>query len=153
MTEGEKIVIGIDPGISTRVCVWDTDNMKFLHFSTLSFWPTITVLSKYRREYGDGLAVVIEDPNLNKAMHWGNKGSVKGFNPATKIAQNVGQNKKEAELIIKYLESNGVKFQAIKPTSKKVNAEQFKSFSGYEGRTNQHVRDAGMLVLDYCGKI
>lgn len=146
--KSKGIYIGIDPGVDTGVCVWDADQQTILRLDTLGFWSVIGLLSAYKNQHGELLSVVIEDPNLNKAMHWQQKKSVRGFNPATKIAQNVGQNKKEAELIIKYLEANQFSYEAIRPVTRKIGARVFKHLSGYKDRTNQHVRDAAMLVIN-----
>ena len=147
MTKG--IYIGIDPGADTGVCIWDADLQEILFLQTLSFWEVIGMLSKYRQEQRNHLTVIVEDPNLNKGIHWHQKKSVDGFNPATKVAQNIGMNKKEAELILRYLQINKFKYKAVRPTARKIKADYSSRLSGYKERTNQHERDAAMLVIGY----
>ncbi len=143
------IYIGIDPGVSTGVCVYDAQTRLITRLQTLSFWPLIDFIATWHKQEGERLTVIVEDPNLNPAMHWNQKKDVKGFNAATKVAQNVGMNKKEAELIIEFLKRNKINCKAIKPTARKVKEDYFKQLSGYGRQTNQHERDAAMLVIGY----
>ena len=62
------------------------------------------------------------------------------------MAQNVGMNKKEADLLIKYCKKENIPYKAVKPTKSKVDAKYFKTLTKFQGSTNQHQRDAAMLV-------
>lgn len=147
--KNKSIYIGIDPGVDTGICIWDADKKVIVDLITLNFWSVIDLVLYYQKLKDTVLTVVVEDPNLNKAIHWNQKKSVGGLNAATKIAQNVGMNKKEASLILQYLKINDFQYKAIKPTARKVTASYFKQLTGYEKRTNQHCRDAAMLVIRY----
>jgi hypothetical protein len=41
---------------------------------------------------------------------------------------------------------SGIPTRGVVPKQSKINAEQFKKMTGYQGRTNEHKRDAGRLV-------
>lgn len=140
------VAIGIDPGVNTGFVVWDCEGQKFIELLTLDFWTAFDRMILWKRrceEAGRRLALVIENPNLNKPVFpRGNKLPVK-----LSIAQRVGMNKKEADLLIKAAERMGIYVRTIKPTKQKWNADTFRRVTGYEGRTNEHKRDAGRLVF------
>ena len=90
------------------------------------------------------------------------------FLRAMKQAQNIGEVKSAARLIIYLLRSQGVPVIEIAPSSRdradkalqrvgmkgiemlsmptKTNAEQFQRLTGYQGRSNEHTRDAATLI-------
>lgn len=143
------IKIGIDPGVHTGVCVYDSKKKEIILLETHTFWSAIELIKNYYEEFGFGILVFIEDPSKNKAMHHNQHKEItrEKLNLSMKIAQDVGMNKREATLIIDYLKLNNIPHKAVKPTSTKVDAQYFKMITGYSGSTNEHKRDAGMLVI------
>lgn len=141
--------IGIDPGVATGFAVYNSYDKVFDKIETTNFWGCIGAIKGLFDDLGFGMVVVVEDPGLNKSIHWNQYPGVKGksVNYACKIAQGVGMNKKEAALIIQFLKLNNIPHKAIKPTATKKDKVYFKRVTKYNGRTNQHERDAGMLVF------
>ena len=141
--------IGIDPGVATGFAVYNSYDKTFEKIETTDFWGCIGAIKGLFAELGFGMVVVVENPNLNKAMHWNQIPDVKklGINGKCKYAQNVGMNKREASLIIQFLKLHNIPHKAIKPTATKKDATYFKRVTKYKGRTNQHERDAAMLVF------
>lgn len=141
--------IGIDPGVNTGFAVYESKSKKILELYTTDFWGCTGAINTLFERLGYGMVVVIEDPNLNKSIHWNQIPDIKklGINGQCKFAQNVGMNKKEADLIIKYLKLKGIPHKAIKPTASKKDAIYVKRVTGYKGSTNEHTRDAIMLVF------
>lgn len=137
------IAIGIDPGVNTGYAVWDCKEQKFIELETLDFWDCYyTVLA--RNKMSGPVLVVIEDPSQNSPV-WHGKGQK--INVRLNIAQRVGSNKREAELLIEGFENEGILVRRVRPTQSKWNAKTFKNMTGYKGRTNEHKRDAGRLVF------
>jgi len=137
---------------------------------------------------------VIEDPNLDKTVFnrfglikaavlkfagksvgYGIKQSVgtmadvqSEFSMAMKIAQNVGESKASAKILISLFKRAGVPVLTIAPSDRhradkegakanfkgvqmlsmptKTNAGQFQQLTGYAGRSNEHNRDAATLI-------
>jgi hypothetical protein len=140
MKSTKPFVIGIDPGVETGVAVWQAEIKRFIALETLDFWRTFTYLSTFPK---DSTKVVVENPALNNFSYARHKQTGKD---GLKIARNSGGNCREAELLIEGLKRDGYDVMEIKPTRRKWTAEQLKRYTGYEGRTNQHVRDAMALV-------
>jgi len=144
MGNRQKIYIGIDPGVTTGLAVWDG---KDIVFHTTDFWGAIEEIQQWIVP----ITVVIEDPSKNKPVFHRDL-KVRGDKrdrTMLKIGQNVGSNKREGQLLIEYCEQNGIECRAIKPTSSKWDAKQLKVYTGITKSTNQHVRDAIKLVYGF----
>lgn len=149
------ICIGIDAGKKTGFAIWDSKKKKFEEISTTDFWGVIERIRLLDEEHGiENLKFRVEDPSQNKAIHWNQKdlsryksGSRQELNAACKIAQSVGSNKREATLILDFLEKIKANYRGVKPTTRKTDAKRFKNYTGWTGKTNEHNRDAAMLVL------
>jgi len=160
-----KLIIGIDPGVHTGYCVWNKDIKHISDYATLDFWSAIdkirAMLDKCLSD-GTDVTVRIENPGLNKPVYFSNKKGVKGFRASLRVAQNVGGNKRDAELLIAFCRrieilykgsvisrlTGSFKVEVIKPSSKKWTAEMFKAVTGIKTRVSQHVRDAAKLVIE-----
>lgn len=143
------ICIGIDPGVTTGFCQVDTKN-KTRFMKGLTFWQCIKNINYYKNvciEQRTSMKVFVEDPNFNKPVF-----PKKGAGPQDvlfyiKIAQNVGQNKMMATLIIDYCKSVSIPVEALKPNPKgKVKGEAFEERTGI--KTNQHCRDSFMILVN-----
>lgn len=155
------IYIGIDPGKKTGFAVWNGKARDFEEIETFDFWGAIYRILDWKRwpERTQDLCVVIEATHLNPSMHAKTIGITKAMehlpesarmSSLMKIAQNVGGNKREAELFVEFAKKHDIMVIEAKPTRKsvtKITAEKFKIWTGWDGRTNEHSRDAAMLVF------
>lgn len=144
-----NILIGIDPGVSTGYAIWNRQKNKFVKLLTIDFWKCLELIELELSTNEGNFEVFIEDPNLNPAMHW-NKHKKTSLNVATKIAQNVGANKREASLLIEEIGSMGIPCHPIKPTGNsqtKINKDTFRKYTSWQGESSEHSRDAAMLVF------
>jgi len=126
--------------VDTGFAVWDSSLKKFLSVESVTFWDCV--------EWFDGrssVKVYIEAPHENRPVFSKNK--QESHKATLKIAQNIGENKCMAKLLIEYLERNFIDYNTVKPTKTKMDAVTFKRLSGWEARTNSHGRDAGRLVM------
>ena len=140
-----RIIVGIDPGQYTGVAVYDADDRRFLSLDTLTFWGAVALLEDLSERYM-GLRVRLEDPNMIRAIY-SRHDRTTGVK-RDRVGQNVGMNKRDAQLWAEWLTDRGIAFDRVKPfpKSEKKNATTFKRTTGWQGRTNEHQRDAGMLV-------
>jgi predicted RNase H-like nuclease (RuvC/YqgF family) len=125
------IKIGIDPGVHTGFAV--AEDGKLTRLETLDFWKVYHIVSGLIDEHGS-LCVIIEVPKTKANWH----------NPAA--AHNVGRVCREAELLACGLELIGAQVERVHPKGK-VDAVAFARITKWKGRTNEHQRDAGMLVI------
>lgn len=162
----KKLVIGIDPGQQTGVA-YALNGVIKAH-DTLDFYACIQKMFEirgYKSEY-DKIIVFMEDPNLNKPTFLPKDMKADIFRRpspcldgkplesqdsslriAMRKAQNVGMNKKEASLMMTFLQKMGFEVRTIRPQSKKLSADEVQRLTGYTKSTNQHTRDAIMLIL------
>lgn len=134
--------IGLDPGVKTGVALLLRGQAMQVY--TLEFWEAIAFLANAQAQHGP-LLVVIEDPNLDRSLYARHDG-IAG-NRRTKIAQNVGANKRDAQLLLAWCARAEVATRAVRPPGK-LTAEIFTAATGIK-RCSQHARDAGHLLLPY----
>lgn len=134
--------IGLDPGQSTGLALLVRGQAMQVH--TLEFWEAIAFLANAQARHTP-LLVVIEDPNLDRSLYARHDG-IAG-NRRTKIAQNVGANKRDAQLLLAWCERVGIATRAVRPPGK-LTAEVFTAATGIK-RCSQHARDAGHLLFPY----
>jgi hypothetical protein len=138
----KKLYIGIDPDTNkSGVAYWYKDTKK-IELETLEFFKLYDVLKSLKIRYN--IYVVIDAGWLNKTNF-----HVTGTNKKVngKIGERVGANHEVGKKIAEMCISLGIQYSLHKPTKTKVNKEIFEKITGYKGRTNQEVRDAGMLVF------
>jgi len=143
------ICIGIDP--DKGWAVWNTESRKFVEIQTVNFWEIINKLQIWGTGFRK-VKVYCEDPSQNRPV-WIKipdiKDPVKRELAEKKAAQNVGENKAKAKLIVEYCEKAGIEVIKQKPSKKsktKMKAPEFEFLTGWKGRTSEHGRDAAMLV-------
>jgi hypothetical protein len=140
-----KIVVGIDPGTQTGIAVWDCQSQAFAAVQSVAIHRALlSVLSLH--EGSDVLPpghafIVLED--ARKRRWFGNSGKERW--------QGAGSIKRDCRLWESYLQDNAIPHLFVAPASNrtKTTQEQFRRTTGWEGRTNEHGRDAGMLVYGF----
>lgn len=140
------LLIGIDPGRNTGIAIYNKAERKLERVFSLSFWEAIKFLEQF--EGRDDVKVYIENPNLNPSLH--KHTAMYGLNQALKVAQDVGRVKEQAQLLIDWLNAHRLKPVEIKPSKAsgtKIKSPYFNKITKYKGRTNEHGRDAAMLVF------
>lgn len=137
-----SLVLGIDPGAHTGVATFVDGKLSDLE----TVGPhQIERLIRGRQP----ARVVFEDSRLQS--HTWSKG--KGAAATAKVARNVGQIDAWCVLITAICGELGIQAHGISPKAKgaKLNAEQFKAATGWEGPSNEHNRDACMVAWRYRG--
>lgn len=134
------MIIGIDPDLSESGIACLHDN-KLIEFSTLGFVETLKFI---RLNQPILKAVYLEAGWLNKKSSWH---AAKNNAIASRIGKNVGENHATGKLLQQCIEAEGVKVILCKPTTKKLDASAFKTWTKITQRTNQEMRDAIMLVF------
>ena len=130
--------IGIDTGVNTGVAVWQDGELLAVESMT------ITQAMRFIQDFDNKRGIVklyIED-----ARKW------IGFHGKTKATQSrlqgAGSVKRDAKIWEDWCKENGYEVVFVKPMGKglKKSADEFKRITGWQGRTNEHARDAAMIV-------
>lgn len=144
------LVMGVDPGEQTGIAVYRDGRLAQL--STIRPAQYGAVLADFMPDL-----LVIEDSRLQSHVftaHLPTKAqalSVAQVRTALKIARNIGMVDGFCSLLVDIADSMGIKVVTVSPKAKgaKINAERFQRITGWDGRCNQHERDAAMVAYQY----
>lgn len=134
-----RYIIGIDPGVTTGYAMKDTVKGAYeevISNSVLVIMDEVLAMSKFYDVF-----VRIEDARLRK---WFGKSS-------REVLQGAGSIKRDCQIWEEFLTKNNIphEFVAPKDNRTKLDADKFKQFTGWKGKTNEHSRDAGSLLIGY----
>jgi len=133
------MIIGIDPGKQTGICFMN-ENKEIITLTTTDFWSVADIIDGFIDFF------ILEKPRSKNVWH-----KAKDKRQAKIIGVNVGSVYRESELLEELLKQRGCNYKTVHPQGK-INAENFKKITGYEGKTNQHERDAAMLCWSYLNE-
>ncbi len=129
--------IGIDPGTNTGIAVWDRKSKCFKSIDTVKIHIAMEMV-KYYRDVATLRRVLYEDARKRKWL--GDKGR--------ESLQGAGSIKRDSAIWDDFLKSLGIDAVSVPPSSNrtKLKSEEFKRLTKWMRRTNEHGRDAAMLV-------
>lgn len=141
-----KILIGIDTGVNTGFAVaFDSGNGGELKkVECLSITKAMANINELVKEHGkESIKLYIEDARLRT---WVTGGREK--------AQGVGSVKRDAKIWEDWCNEQELNYIMIHPKANatKTNSDLFKKITGWTSRTNEHARDAAMLVFRRIAK-
>ena len=135
--------IGIDTGTHTGLAVWNAKERKLDQIKTVKIHIAMSIIQSYIQSSKLGLEnqsvfIRVEDARMRKWF---------GKNSNAKL-QGAGSVKRDCTIWEDFLTDLGANFEMVSPANNKtkLNAEQFKRITKYSGQTNEHNRDAAMLV-------
>lgn len=135
----EKVLIGIDAGVNTGFA--RTKNSKLIEVCSMTACQAeAEILLERGRLMGmHGMLIVyIEDARQRK---WVTGGREK--------LQGVGSVKRDCQRWQEFCEYHGITYFMVAPKNNrtKTTASEFKRITGWQQRTNEHGRDAAMLIF------
>jgi len=134
-----KIFIGIDPGVMTGIAIWEASVKKIASVRCLGVIKAMDYLLVCKEAFaGEGMIVYIENPNLRK---WYGRN-------ASQKQQGAGSIKRDYSIWVEFLQHHGIPYEEVNPAHirTKMDAKTFASITGWQGKTNEHSRDAANLV-------
>ena len=136
-----KYIIGIDPGTKTGLAVWNTEEYRFVKIETMKIHDAFEEVEFWMTYGWNSILVRFEDARLRK--WFGNKGK--------EAAQGAGSIKRDCAIWEDFLRDNDIDFQLVAPKDikTKMTAAAFRNLTGWKGVTNEHGRDAAMLVFGW----
>lgn len=137
------ILVGVDPGEKTGICYYDPVKKKIQDLVTVKPNNFLRMIEVAIRE---GYIFYIEDSRKQSHV-WSADGKSKGS--ANKIARDVGRIDMICSLAEDKAKDYGVPIHFISPLKKgaKLSGGPFEVLTGWSKRSNQHERDAAMLVF------
>ena len=142
------IFVGIDTGVHTGYAVYDSRIQQLTAVGTDKIHNVMQLVSGLcvvAEEKGEKMRVRIEDAR---------KRTWYGFHTAKEDRarlQGAGSVKRDAQIWEDFLKDLGVDFEMVAPKNNatKLTAESFRKLTGWTGKTNEHGRDAAMLVYGF----
>lgn len=141
MKMNHKILIGIDTGVNTgfAVAIDNGHGGDLQEVQCLSITQAMANINELVIEHGkENIKLYIEDARLRT---W--------FTGGREKAQGVGSVKRDAQIWESWCKEQDLNYIMIPPKANatKTKADVFKKRTGWSGRTNEHARDAAMLVF------
>lgn len=135
----EKIYIGIDPGIVSGFAIWQPKAKVLENVDSFKLHQLFSKLETLNAKFD--MRVFVENPNTWIGFY--------GKSEPSRL-QGAGAVKQTYKHIIEFLADNKIDYTPTKlqGNMKKVKSELFKQITGYQGTTNEHGRDAAMIVFD-----
>lgn len=138
-------IIGIDPDIS-KCGVCELVNGKIIALKSI---PVPELLSNIAQWHESGYKFALENVEMNTFLYGRNNKGNALVN--RKIMLNVGKMQGVARIISEYIKYTTGEDVILTPPgigrNVKKNARLFKSITGWEGRTNEDMRDAAMIAI------
>ena len=133
-------VLGIDPGIHTGIARYIDGVLVGLE--TRMPWEMREMLVSYAP------AIVVFEDSRQQSHTWTRIASREA---SLKMARNVGEIDAWCRLIEAECEALGIKCIGVSPRVKgiKIGGPDFDELTGWNGRSNQHTRDAAMCAWPY----
>lgn len=132
------ILIGIDAGVNTGFAKsYDGKLVEVKTYPIIQAMRVAAFTIGQAKRYGHDLTIYIEDARKRK---WVTGGREK--------LQGVGSVKRDCGIWEEFCIYYDVDFELVAPKNNrtKMTAEQFKKLTGWQHRTNEHGRDAAMLI-------
>lgn len=138
------ICIGIDTGTETGFAEWDTEKQCFLSVTKLKIHQAMDRVKSINELNPGKILVRVEDPRQRTWF-----GKIVSREEERKKLQGVGSVKRDASIWDDFLKDLGVKYEMVAPKQNvtKLSQDRFKSYTGWAKQTNEHSRDAAMLVF------
>jgi hypothetical protein len=134
-------IIGIDCGVQTGFCVYGVKEKAIMEIDTRKIHEVMWVVAKWKEYHGKNILVRVEDARKRKWF---------GSSDREKL-QGAGSVKRDAKIWEDFLFAIEVDFEMVEPKNNKtkLDRKKFKMFTGYDGVTTEHARDAAMLVYGF----
>jgi hypothetical protein len=147
MNAGKKysFVLGIDPGVSTGIAVWDKKKKQLVKVETMLIHDAMAFI----RGFVDIEACVfvrVEDSRQRKWIP-----QERDMKQRIGRAKGAGSVSRDCVIWQDFLISLKIDFEMVAPRKglTKYSAAAFKKLTKYEGRTSSHGRDASLLIFGY----
>lgn len=138
--------IGIDPGVETGICVWASKEKTILCLDSDKIHKVMKLITHMRDmciQGGFTMLVRLEDARLRKYIPW-----QKTEKAERGRREGAGSVKRSCQILEDFCSDEGINIELVAPKNNitKMDADRFKQWTGWKGRTNEHSRDSAGLV-------
>ena len=133
--------IGIDCGKNTGVAVWNCKERRFELIKTMLIHQALRYVCDFRDAGKGKYSIMVKVEDARQRYMFGSTGSEKW--------QGAGSIKRDSTIWEDFLVDLKIPHQMSAPRNSitKLDAARFRMLTKWEGRTNEHSRDAAMLVF------
>lgn len=138
--------IGIDCGVKTGLAVWYKPKKEWIVIGDYKIHEAMGHVENWHNAFPGQIYVRVEDARLRKWIPQGkNEVAERGRR------EGAGSVKRDAIIWEDFLTDKGIPFEMVAPKDNKtkINSKSFKQYTGWNGVTNEHMRDAAMLVFGF----
>mgnify|MGYP000536509049 CR=1 FL=1 len=141
--KNNKYIIGIDPGVNTGYAVWSRVTKTMLVCETMPIHKAMAKIEKAIELYDDKNMLLVKVEDARKRKWFGNAGREQ--------LQGAGSIKRDCKIWEDFLTDLKIDFELVAPKNNKtkLDAKKFKEITKWEAQTNEHSRDAAMLVYNF----
>lgn len=139
-------IVGIDPGTVTGFAAYDVAERCLTAVTSASFFDVCAMLRALHE--GEGVALCVVEDSRSLPIYARNRGA-RGQALAA-IGRSVGVTDRDTGLWLDLCDRMGIPSRAATPGKRrKWKAADLEQITGYEGRTNEHARDAARLAWEH----
>jgi hypothetical protein len=133
------LIIGIDPGVTTGLAVWSSVERELIIATSGQRCQIESHIKHFAMN--NSIFVRFEDARLR--TWFGQSGKEK--------LQGAGSIKRDSQLWEEWLIHHNIPFEKVAPKNNrtKISATSFNKITQYPKKTNEHARDAAMLVYKF----
>ena len=135
-----KIVIGVDPGRHTAIAIMIHGIIH--ECATYDFWDFFLWLEQNEFDKDTTLFVVEDGAKVAPTFHHGANNKAD-----SQINKRIGRNHESGDLLAEGVRRMGYQVARRPPRHTKKSRQEMYRQTGYEGRTNEHERDAMALII------
>lgn len=137
------ILVGIDPGVNTGVAVYDTATRQLLNVTSCGIVEAMAYLEALNETRPIHM-VSFEDARQRRWIP-----RERDFRQVKGRAMGAGSVRRDCSVWEEWCRFHNIEANPIPPRNNmtKLSDAQFRGITGYDRRTNEHGRDAAMLVF------
>lgn len=140
-------MLGIDPGTHTGWAKHDAVAGRLLEVRALPVHRALREAAELFATHGpSGLLLVFEDARKRRVFDYADADQSRA---GAARREGAGAAKRDSTIWGEFCDDLGIPSVARKPGQTKYSAAYFRALTGWTERTNEHGRDAGVLVFGY----
>ena len=135
-----RLAIGIDPGVKTGIATALDGKLQSVTSATITTAMQMVLAVKDQNPM-----VYIEDA---RKRTWFGGADARQARSGAGVREGVGSVKRDCSIWEDWCVENGIAYLMVHPAANKtkLDANDFNRITGWRAKTNEHARDAGMLV-------